>query len=40
MPASDMYIALITVSLFIPFVIVCQWVLPFGRYPERRQTQT
>lgn len=31
MPPKDLYAAIITVCLFIPVVVVCQWLAPFNR---------
>lgn len=35
-PPKDLYMALITVFLFLPVVVICQWLLPFNKNPYKR----
>ena len=36
MPPKDLYMALITVFLFLPIVVICQWLVPFNKNPYKR----
>jgi len=36
MPSKDLFLALFTVAIFIPVVIICQWLVPFNKNPYKR----
>ena len=36
MPPKDLFMALVSVAVFIPLVVICQWILPFNKNPYKR----